>query len=87
MKKVYIIEVIDRKTKEIVQVEIRKSEQSFDRIWRKAISNINPLVYKLNAEIENYTTNTTCCTSANKQRSFCEDTSGQSKTKTSKVKI
>lgn len=53
MRKIYILDVIDRRTKEIVQTETRKSEHAFDRLWCRAISNVNQLKYKLIARIDN----------------------------------
>jgi len=52
MKKqeLWVLTIIDRKTKEIVQTETRKSEQAADRLWCKAISNVNPLKYKMKIE-------------------------------------
>ena len=46
---IYILEIIDRRTKKVVQTETRRTQQSFDRLWCKALSNINPLTYKLSA--------------------------------------
>ena len=43
----YKLEVIDRKTGEVVQTETRMSSLAFDRLWYKAMDNINPLKYKL----------------------------------------
>ena len=48
-RKEYILEIIDRDTGKIIQTETRKSEQAFDRLWSKAISNVNSLKYKLKA--------------------------------------
>ena len=47
MKKEYVLEIIDRKTGDIVQTEKRKSAAAFDRLWCKALSNVNSLKYKL----------------------------------------
>jgi len=46
-KTTYILHIVDRKTGNIVSVETRKSYAAFDRLWSKAVTNINPLVYKL----------------------------------------
>lgn len=46
----YVIRVIDRKTKEIVQEEIRKTEKAADRLWCLALKNVNQLKYKLQFE-------------------------------------
>ena len=43
----YIIRIIDRETKEIVQEETRKSYQAADRLWCKALKNVNQLKYKM----------------------------------------
>lgn len=43
----YIIQIIDRKTNEVVQEEVRKSENTADRLWSLALKNVNPLKYKL----------------------------------------
>lgn len=45
--KVYTLQIIDRKTKEVVQTETRKSAGAFDRLWMTAVKNVNPLKYKL----------------------------------------
>ena len=45
----YILEIIDRDTGKITQTETRKSEEAFDKLWSKAIKNVNPLKYKLKA--------------------------------------
>lgn len=46
----YVIRVIDRKTKEVVQEETRKSEKAADRLWCLALKNVNQLKYKLQFE-------------------------------------
>ena len=43
----YIIRIIDRKTKEIVQEEKRKSYQAADRLWCQVLKNVNALKYKM----------------------------------------
>ena len=50
-KKLYVLTIYD-KNKNIVHRETRKSEQSFDRLWCKALSNINQLKYSIKATIE-----------------------------------
>jgi len=47
--KVFILQIIDRKTGKVVQEETRKTSIAFDRLWDKAVKNINPLVYKIAA--------------------------------------
>jgi len=47
MKREYILEIMDRKTKQVVQTETRKSEKAFQRLWENAIKNVNPLQYKI----------------------------------------
>ncbi len=51
-KKKYTLEIIDRDSGRVVQTETRKSATAFDRLWCKAISNINSLKYKLRISIE-----------------------------------
>ena len=46
-KKIYIIKIINKETKEVVQEESRKSYSAFCALWSKAVKNINPLIYKL----------------------------------------
>lgn len=46
-QKKYTLEVIDRDTGEVVQTETRKSPQAFDKLFCKAMSNVNGLKYKL----------------------------------------
>jgi len=46
----YVIRVIDRKTKEVVQEETRTSEKAADRLWCLALKNVNQLKYKLQFE-------------------------------------
>ena len=46
----YVIRVIDRKTKKVVQEETRKSEKAADRLWCLALKNVNQLKYKLQFE-------------------------------------
>ena len=46
----FVIRVIDRKTKKIVQEETIKSEKAADRMWCLALKNVNPLKYKLQFE-------------------------------------
>ena len=45
----YVIEIIDRNTGHVVQTETRKSFDAFDRLWCKAMENVNQLKYKLKA--------------------------------------
>lgn len=46
----FVIRVIDRKTKKIVQEYNRKSEKAADRLWCLALKNVNQLKYKLQFE-------------------------------------
>ena len=46
----YVIKVIDRKTEKIVQEELRKTKESADRLWWKAMKNVNHLKYHLKME-------------------------------------
>ena len=46
----YIIRVIDRKTGQVVQEEIRKSFTAADRLYCLALRNVNPLIYRLQFE-------------------------------------
>ena len=43
----FILQIIDRDTKKIVQEEKRKTKTAFDRLWSKAIQNVNSIKYKL----------------------------------------
>lgn len=46
-KKIYKIQIIDRKTKKVVQEETRKSEQTIEKLWCKCLANVNPLLYNI----------------------------------------
>lgn len=46
----YVVRVIDRKTKEVVQEDTRKSEKAAERLWCLALKNVNQLKYKLQFE-------------------------------------
>ena len=46
-KTYYILDVVDRKTGIVMKTETRRSSESFDRLWCKALRNVNPLQYKL----------------------------------------
>jgi hypothetical protein len=45
-KTTYILNIVNRKTGD-VHVETRKSYDAFDRLWSKAMENVNPLTHKL----------------------------------------
>ena len=44
---IYTIQVINRDTGEVVQTETRKSLYAANKVWDKAVVNMNPLKYKL----------------------------------------
>jgi hypothetical protein len=52
MKETYVLKIIDRKTKEVVQIETRKSQRAFDNLWDKCLTNINALRYKMEASVK-----------------------------------
>jgi len=43
----YTIKIIDRETREVIQEETRKSLSAADKVWFKAMDNINQLKYKM----------------------------------------
>ena len=53
-RKRYVLTVLDRKSGNVVQIETRKSEQAFDRLWCKALTNVNTVIYKMNVSVEEY---------------------------------
>mgnify|MGYP001574965376 FL=1 len=44
---VYIIRIIDKKTKIVVQEETRKTYDAAYNLWHKAMKNVNQLKYKM----------------------------------------
>jgi hypothetical protein len=46
-KKIYKIQIIDRKTNRIIQEETRKTQQAIDKLWCRCLTNVNPLIYKI----------------------------------------
>lgn len=47
LRTVYKLQLISRKTGDVVEEYTRMSEKAFDRLWCLALKNVNPLQYKM----------------------------------------